>query len=54
MILLADDLELAGAIILDPRFDPSEPGAQLFKEGSRSCPIQHDYEGGMRKRRLGL
>ena len=54
MILLADDLELARAIILDPRFDPSEPGAQLFMEGSWSCPIQHDYDGGMWERRLGL
>ena len=53
MILFADDLELARAITLDPRFDPSEPGAQLFLEGSLSFPI-HDYDGGMGKNRLGL
>ena len=53
MTLFADDLEVARAITLSPRFDPSEPGAQLFMEGSRSCPI-HDYDGGMGKSILGL
>ena len=51
--LFVDVLELACAIILDPRLDPNEPGAQLFMEGSRSCPI-HDYDGGMGKSILRL
>ena len=53
MTLFADDLELSRANTLDPRLDPIEPGAQLFMEGSRSCPI-HDYDGGMGKSILGL
>ena len=55
MIIFADDLELARSITLGPRFDPSKLGAQLFMEGSRSCPIQYDYNGGMRNNSiLGL
>lgn len=48
MILLVDDLELAPTITLDPTLDPSKPGVQLFKEGPRSCPVQHDHDDGMR------
>ena len=53
MILIANDLELARAITFGPRFDPSKLGAQLFMEGSRSCPIR-EYDGGMGESILGL
>jgi hypothetical protein len=49
-----NDLELARAVALDPTLDPGEPGVQLLEEGPRSCPVQHDHDGGMWKSRLRL
>ena len=51
-VLLADDLELAFSVPLDPVFDPGKPSLQLFEEGPGSCPVQHDDNGRVRKSRL--
>ena len=49
-----DDLELVRTVALDPTLDPRESGVQPIEEGPRSCPTQHDDDGGIMiwKRRL--
>ena len=51
---MADDLELTRTVALDPTLNQSEPSVELFEECPRSCPVQHDHDGGMRKSGLRL
>jgi hypothetical protein len=48
-VLLANDLELAFSVTLDPVLDPGKPSLQFFEEGPGSCPVQHDDNSRMRK-----